>query len=96
MYPCFALPIQGTSRNALENYIPFEDLAAPNMVLFGWSLIVATNKCQELMANPMTDKIGAAGSPTGEGCTDPFGSCFSVYYSCTKSFRISGSVPRSE
>ena len=56
----------------------------------------------------MTDKIGGSGSPSGSGCTDPSGSCFSVYHSCTKPFRIVGNdddgdgssgnvaVPRSE
>jgi len=39
----------------------------------------------------MTDKIGSDGSPSGVGCTDPNGTCFSVYYSCTKPFRIAGS-----
>eukprot|EP00984_Skeletonema_dohrnii_P024327 scaffold13439_cov105-Skeletonema_dohrnii-CCMP3373.AAC.4 len=38
----------------------------------------------------MTDKIGSDGSPSGIGCTDPDGSCFSVYYSCTEPFRIVG------
>ena len=48
----------------------------------------------------MTDKIGADGSPTAIGCTDP-GTCFSVYHSCTRPFRIvgdssNGAVPRSD
>lgn len=48
----------------------------------------------------MTDKIGSDGSPSGIGCTDP-GTCFSVYHSCTRPFRIvgdvsNGAVPRSE
>ena len=48
----------------------------------------------------MTDKIGSDGSPSGIGCTDP-GTCFSVYHSCTKPFRIvgdidNGAVARSE
>ena len=49
--------------------------------------------CSLHLANPMTDKIGAAGKPTAEGCTEP-GTCFSVYYSCTTPLRITGSVPR--
>lgn len=40
----------------------------------------------------MTDKIGSDGSPTGIGCTDPDGTCFSVYHSCTVPFRIVGDV----
>jgi len=38
----------------------------------------------------MTDKIGNDGAPSGIGCTDPDGSCFSVYHSCTVPFRIVG------
>eukprot|EP00966_Prymnesium_polylepis_P294430 6799124-Prymnesium_polylepis.1 len=41
----------------------------------------------------MTDKIGTDGAPTGIGCTEP-GTCFSVYYSCTKPLRITGTTPR--
>ena len=52
---------------------------------------VNCERCSLHLSNPMTDKIGSAGSPTGSGCTDPNGTCFSVYYSCTKSFRIVGS-----
>ena len=45
------------------------------------------------MSNPMTDKIGGDGSPSGIGCTEP-GSCFSVYYSCTQPLlRITGATP---
>mmetsp|Transcript_4842 Transcript_4842/g.13676 ORF Transcript_4842/g.13676 Transcript_4842/m.13676 type:complete len:345 (-) Transcript_4842:629-1663(-) len=60
---------------------------------------VNCERCSLHLSNPMTDKIGSAGSPTGIGCTDPDGTCFSVYYSCTKPFRILGSssaMPRSE
>ena len=58
---------------------------------------ISCEKCSLQLANPMTDKIGSDGAPNGQGCTDPFGSCFSVYYSCTKAFRITGSssAPRS-
>lgn len=57
---------------------------------------VKCEKCSLQLANPMTDKIGSKGKPDGEGCTDPYGSCFSVYYSCTKPFRITGKTRRSE
>ena len=57
---------------------------------------VSCERCSLHLSNPMTDKIGSAGSPTGIGCTDPDGTCFSVYYSCTKPFRIVGTVPREE
>lgn len=46
--------------------------------------------CSLHLSNPMTDKIRGAGSPLGIGCTDPDGTCFSVYYSCTRPFRIRG------
>ena len=52
---------------------------------------VNCERCSLHLSNPMTDKIGSAGSPTGSGCTDPDGTCFSVYYSCTKAFRIRSS-----
>jgi len=57
---------------------------------------VYCESCSLHLANPMTDKIGSDGSPKGIGCTDPNGTCFSVYHSCTEPFRISGSIPRSE
>ena len=61
---------------------------------------VICEKCSLHLSNPMTDKIGEDGSPLGIGCTDP-GTCFSVYHSCTRPFKIAGSVedgavPRSE
>lgn len=65
---------------------------------------VICERCSLHLSNPMTDKIGGDGAPTAIGCTDPDGSCFSVYHSCTKPFRIvgdtsesgGGAVPRSE
>ncbi|KAL3764677.1 hypothetical protein ACHAW5_000308 [Stephanodiscus triporus] len=61
---------------------------------------VLCERCSLHLSNPMTDKIGSDGSPSGIGCTDP-GTCFSVYHSCTRPFRIvgdvsDGAVPRSE
>ena len=61
---------------------------------------VFCERCSLHLSNPMTDKIGGDGSPSGVGCTDP-GTCFSVYHSCTKPFRIvgdasNGAVPRSK
>jgi len=56
---------------------------------------VACDRCSLHLANPMTDKIGAAGAPDAEGCTEP-GTCFSNYYSCTTPLRINGSVPRAQ
>jgi len=57
---------------------------------------VSCERCSLHLANPMTDKIDDDGSQTGIGCTDPNGTCFSVYHSCTVPLRISGSIPRSE
>eukprot|EP00546_Thalassionema_frauenfeldii_P018629 CAMPEP_0178903874 /NCGR_PEP_ID=MMETSP0786-20121207/5391_1 /TAXON_ID=186022 /ORGANISM="Thalassionema frauenfeldii, Strain CCMP 1798" /LENGTH=315 /DNA_ID=CAMNT_0020575277 /DNA_START=170 /DNA_END=1118 /DNA_ORIENTATION=+ len=57
---------------------------------------VSCELCSLHFANPMTDKIGNAGSPNGAGCTDPDGSCFSVYHSCTVPLRILGSTPRDD
>ena len=56
---------------------------------------VSCERCSLHMSNPMTDKIGGDGSPSGVGCTEP-GSCFSVYYSCTQPLRITGSTPRGQ
>mmetsp|Transcript_23179 Transcript_23179/g.35162 ORF Transcript_23179/g.35162 Transcript_23179/m.35162 type:complete len:339 (+) Transcript_23179:79-1095(+) len=57
---------------------------------------VKCERCSLHLANPMTDKISLKGSPTGIGCTDPDGTCFSVYHSCTIPFRIAGTISRSE
>lgn len=56
---------------------------------------VSCEKCSLHMANPMTDKIGDAGSQTGVGCTDP-GTCDSVYHSCSLSLKINGTTPRDQ
>lgn len=52
---------------------------------------ITCDACSLHLGNPMTDKIGADGAISGKGCTDPYGSCFSVYHSCTKTFKIKGS-----
>lgn len=52
---------------------------------------VNCERCSLHLSNPMTDKIGSDGSPTGIGCSDP-GTCSSVYHSCTRPFRIIGDV----
>jgi len=56
---------------------------------------VACERCSLHLSNPMTDKIGAAGLPGGEGCTEP-GTCFSNYHSCTKPLKITGTTPRAD
>jgi hypothetical protein len=57
---------------------------------------VYCERCSLHLSNPMTDKIGSDGSPSGAGCTDPDGTCFSVYHSCTLPLKINGKIPRSE
>ena len=62
---------------------------------------VICDRCSLHLSNPMTDKIGLDGTPTGIGCSDPNGTCQSVYHSCTMPFRIlgnstDGAVPRSD
>jgi hypothetical protein len=53
---------------------------------------VKCDRCSLHLGNPMTDSIGSDGFPTGQGCTDPFGTCSSAYYSCTLPFRIAGGL----
>lgn len=57
---------------------------------------VLCERCSLHLVNPMTDKIGDAGAPNGIGCTDPNGTCFSVYHSCTLPFKINGTIPREQ
>ena len=57
---------------------------------------VACERCSLHLANPMTDKEGLKGGPTGKGCTDPFGDCIVVYHSCTIPIKINGTIPRAE
>jgi hypothetical protein len=57
---------------------------------------VYCEKCSLRMANPMTDKIQDDGAPSAQGCTDPNGTCSSVYHSCTVPLKITGSIPRNQ
>lgn len=90
----------GTDDDAcvLLDHIPHNDCCNPDYndpttyTPYAISIIIPNIICEYCslhLSNPMTDKIGDDGSPLGIGCTDP-GSCFSVYHSCTKSFRIVG------
>ena len=90
----------GTDDDAcvLLDHIPHNDCCNPDYndpttyTPYAISIIIPNIICEHCslhLSNPMTDKIGDDGSPLGIGCTDP-GSCFSVYHSCTKSFRIVG------
>lgn len=97
------------SSCVLLDHIPHNDCCRPNLMdesTYTPYVItvnipnVICDKCSLHLSNPMTDKIGDDGAPSAIGCTDP-GTCFSVYHSCTKPFRIvgnvdNGAVPRSE
>jgi len=52
---------------------------------------VSCNRCSLQLANPMTDKL----VPAGSYCTDPNGTCFSVYHSCANVI-IRGFYPMSQ
>ena len=106
-----SLSADGTDADActLLDHIPHNDLAVrPNFrdestyTQYAVTIDIPDVNCERCslhLSNPMTDKIGGDGSPFGIGCTDPDGTCFSVYYSCTQPFRIRGSssaVSRSE
>lgn len=67
-----------------DSYVPYQiTLQIPD---------ITCERCSLHLANPMTDKIGNEGAPDGAGCTDPEGTCTSVYYSCTQPFRIKGNA----
>ena len=89
----------------LLDHIPHNDDSDPNSnvesTYTNYSMIidvpnVACERCSFHLANPMTDKEGLKGNPTGKGCTDPLGDCLVVYHSCTIPFRINGTIPRVE
>ncbi len=94
----------------LLDHIPHNDCCSPSLydptTYTPYTITISIpnvicERCSLHLSNPMTDKIGDDGSPHGEGCTDPDGTCFSVYHSCTRPFRIvgdasDGAVPRSE
>ena len=100
----FRISLSGDGTDAeactLLDHIPHNDLAVrPNFrddstyTQYAVTIDIPDVNCERCslhLSNPMTDKIGDAGSPFGIGCTDPDGTCFSVYYSCTKPFRIIG------
>ena len=99
-----------TKQCILLDHIPHNDCCSPNImdetsytpyVITITIPNVSCERCSLHLTNPMTDKIGNDGSPSGIGCTDPDGTCFSVYHSCTKPFKIvgdvsTGAVPRDE
>jgi hypothetical protein len=94
----------------LLDHIPHNDCCSPNImddtsytpyVITITIPNVSCEKCSLHLTNPMTDKIGIDGAPSGIGCTDPNGTCLSVYHSCTMPFKIvgnvsNGAIPRNE
>jgi hypothetical protein len=96
----------GSPPCVLLDHIPHHDVPiAPifdnetTYILYSFTIEipdVQCDRCSLHLANPMTDKIGDLGAPTAEGCTDPSGTCFSVYHSCTLPLTISGTTPRSQ
>jgi hypothetical protein len=96
----------GSPPCVLLDHIPHHDVpVAPNFdnettyILYSFTIEIPDIQCDRCslhLANPMTDKIGDLGAPTAEGCTDPNGTCFSVYHSCTLPLTIPGSTPRSQ
>mmetsp|Transcript_13572 Transcript_13572/g.27564 ORF Transcript_13572/g.27564 Transcript_13572/m.27564 type:complete len:328 (+) Transcript_13572:52-1035(+) len=96
-----SLSNDGTDDDAcvLLDHIPHNDCCRPGFfdessyTKYAVTIEIPNVKCERCslhLSNPMTDKNGSDGSPSGIGCTDPDGSCFSVYYSCTEPFRIVG------
>lgn len=101
-----SLSLDGSDDDActLLDHIPHDDTSSPNygvestyhsLYLTVEIPDVACERCSLHMSNPMTDKIGHAGSPSGSGCKEP-GTCFSVYYSCSTALNISGATPRDQ
>jgi hypothetical protein len=94
-----------SSSCVLLDHIPHNDKSDPTFsdestyTLYTLTILIPDvncNQCSLHLVNPMTDKIGAAGAPTGKGCTDPKGTCASVYHSCTIPLKITGRVPRAQ
>jgi hypothetical protein len=90
----------------LLDHIPHNDETAPTYSdestyeLYSLTIEIpdiSCKRCSLQIINPMTDKIGPAGSPTGVGCTDPDGTCGTiVYHSCTLPLKITGRTPRTD
>ena len=78
-------PLPFPNINYESTYVPYViTIEIPN---------VDCEMCSLHLSNPMTDKIQDEGLPDGEGCTDPNGTCLSVYHSCTIPFRIISDNP---
>jgi hypothetical protein len=94
-----------SSSCVLLDHIPHNDKSDPvytnesTYTLYSMTIDipdVQCNRCSLHLVNPMTDKIDADGAPAGKGCTDPKGTCSSVYHSCTLPLKITGRIPRSQ
>jgi hypothetical protein len=103
-----ALSQDGTDTDSpvciLLDHIPHHDGLNPNSedesTYTLYSIVitipnVACNRCSLHLANMKTSDEGNLGSPSGRGCTDPSGTCQTVYHSCTLPFTITGTIPRS-
>lgn len=103
-----ALSQDGTDTNLpvclLLDHIPHHDGLNPNIedestyTLYSMVITipnVACTRCSLHLANMKTADEDSVGSPTGRGCTDPNGTCRTVYHSCTIPFTITGTIPRS-
>jgi len=101
----FRISLSGDGKDdnvcVLLDHVPHNDGPNPfpqqgvesTYVQYGITIQIPNVKCDRCslhLGNPMTEILGPVGSPTGQGCTDPFGTCSSVYYSCTLPFRITG------
>jgi len=94
-----------TDECMILDHIPHNDLSRPSRrnestwTTYSITITIPDVRCEYCslqFANPMTDKIGTLGSPDGNGCTDPSGTCFSVYHSCTVPLNITGGIERNE
>ena len=95
----------GSPACILLDHIPHNNIQNPDIedesTYTKYSMViiipdVACERCSLHLANPRTADEGALASPTGLGCTDPDGTCKTVYHSCTIPFKITGSIQRSE
>jgi hypothetical protein len=94
-----------SSACVLLDHIPHNDQSEPvftnesTYTLYSMTIDipdVQCDRCSLHLVNPMTDKIDADGARAGKGCTDPKGTCFSVYHSCTIPLKITGRIPRAQ
>lgn len=94
-----------TTSCVLLDHVPHNDDSSPTYMqdstytLYKLTIEIPDVSCERCalhFSNPMTDKIGDSKKPSGEGCTDPDGTCFSVYHSCTRPLSINGTTRRQD